>query len=143
MSVSACVAIKKYPLPRVSRTVLFTGTGYRLPRPGTVLPGGRFFQVNTDIDSQPGIPLRVFLELFFAPVTAEVIFVVLMSDGKFCIFFINDHETDGIGCHCVYHVPVQESWLFPYEVSPFITGSASQRYRTGASGFSSCSCLMR
>jgi hypothetical protein len=87
-----------------------------------VLPGGRFFQVNPCIDSQPGIPLRIFLELLFAPVTAEIIFLVFEGTGEFRILFINYHETDRIGCHGVYLVPVQESWLFPYELSPLFHG---------------------
>ena len=56
-------------------------------------------QVNPGIDSQPGIPLRIFFELLFAPVAAEIIFLVLVRDREFCILFINYHQTDGIGTH--------------------------------------------
>jgi hypothetical protein len=60
---------------------------------------GYFFEVHTDIVGNPRVPLRVLIELFFAPVAAEMEFLVLMGAGEFRIVFINDCQTDGIGCH--------------------------------------------
>lgn len=88
----------------------FIIAGNDVPRP---VPSGRSFQLSPGIDSQPGIPLRIFFELLFAPVAAEIIFLVLVRGREFCILFINYHQTDGIGCHGVYLIPVLGSWLFP------------------------------
>jgi hypothetical protein len=63
---------------------------------------GHVFQVDTDIGRNTRISLRVLFKLLFAPVAAEVIFQVFMGAGEFRIFFINYHQTDGIGCHEIF-----------------------------------------
>ena len=69
-------------------------------------------EINAHVGRHPGVPLRVFIKLRLAPVTAEVIFLVFISTGEFCIIFINDHKTDGVGCHGYHLVPVLGSVLF-------------------------------
>jgi hypothetical protein len=84
----------------------------KLANLGKKLSRTAFPEVDTHIDSKPGIPFRVFIKLRPAPVTAEIILLVFIGAGEFRIFFVNNHKTDGIGCHGLYLVPVQESWLF-------------------------------
>jgi hypothetical protein len=60
---------------------------------------GHVFQVDTDIGRNTRISLRVLFKLLFAPVAAEVILLVFVHTGEFSIFFINYHQTDGIGGH--------------------------------------------
>ena len=60
---------------------------------------GHVFQVDADIGRNTRISLRVLIKLLFAPVAAEVILLVFVHTGEFCIFFINYHKTDGIGGH--------------------------------------------
>ena len=57
------------------------------------------FQVDTEIGRKTRISLRVLFKLLFAPVAAEVIFLVFVHTGELSIFFINYHQTDGIGTH--------------------------------------------
>jgi hypothetical protein len=60
---------------------------------------GYTFQINADIRRDARISLRILFKFFFAPVTAEIIHLVPVHTGKFCIFLINYHKTDGICCH--------------------------------------------
>jgi hypothetical protein len=60
---------------------------------------GNVSKINTDIGTNTRISLRVLIKLFFAPVTAEVILMILIRTGEFCIIFINYHKTDWIGWH--------------------------------------------
>jgi hypothetical protein len=73
------------------------------PEPG--YPGSgwlsHFFQVDADVIGDPAVPLRVLIELFLAPVAAEVIFLIFIGTGELCIFFIEDHQADWIGWHYV------------------------------------------
>jgi hypothetical protein len=56
-------------------------------------------QVDTDLMGNPGVTFRVLLELFPAIVTAEIVFLVLVFARILCTVFINDGQTDWIGCH--------------------------------------------
>lgn len=60
---------------------------------------GYTFQIYTDIMREPRISLRILFKFIFAPVTAEIIPLVPVHTGKFCIFLINYHQTDWICCH--------------------------------------------
>jgi len=60
---------------------------------------GHVFQVDTEIGRNTRISLRVLFKLLFAPVAAEVILLVFVHTGELSIFFINYHQTDGIGRH--------------------------------------------
>ena len=57
------------------------------------------FEIDTEIGRNTRISLRVLFKLLFAPVAAEVILLVFVQICEFSIFFINYHQTDGIGCH--------------------------------------------
>ena len=60
---------------------------------------GHVFQIDTEIVRNTRISLRVLFKLLFAPVAAKVISLVFVHTGEFSIFFINYHQTDGIGRH--------------------------------------------
>jgi hypothetical protein len=60
---------------------------------------GNVFQVDTEISRNTRISLGVLFKLLFAPVAAEVILLVFVHTSEFSIFFINYHQTDGIGRH--------------------------------------------
>jgi hypothetical protein len=104
VSVSARLALKRYPLPAFPGR--YFPQGYRItdhhPDDG-YMPGqycsGNVFQVDTEIGRNTRISLGVLIKLLFAPVAAKVIFLVFVHTGEFSIFFINYHQTDGIGRH--------------------------------------------
>jgi hypothetical protein len=60
---------------------------------------GYAFQIDAHISINTRISLWVLFKLFFSLVTAEVILLVFVRTGKFSIFLINYHQTDGIGDH--------------------------------------------
>jgi hypothetical protein len=60
---------------------------------------GNITKIDTDIGRTTPIPLRVLIKLFFTPVTAEVILVILVFTSEFSVIFINYHKTDWIGWH--------------------------------------------
>jgi hypothetical protein len=104
VSVSAHLALKRYPLPAFPGW--YFPQGYRITDHHSddgYMPGqyrsGHVFQVNTEIGRNTRISLRVLFKLLFAPVAAEVILLVFVHTSEFSIFFINYCKTDRIGRH--------------------------------------------
>ena len=104
VSASARRALKRYPLPAFPKRDF--PQGYRITDHHSddgYMPGqyhsGHVFQVDTDIGRNTRISLWVLFKLLFAPVAAEVILLVFVHTGEFSIFFINYHQTNGIGRH--------------------------------------------
>jgi hypothetical protein len=83
---------------------------------------GSLLQIDRDVVGDPGITLRVLIELFLAPVAAEIIFLVLVDTGELCIVLVDDHQTYGIGCHQGFSFLPQDLFWIAYKGVVFMTG---------------------
>jgi hypothetical protein len=89
---------------------------------------GYTFQIDADIRRDARISLRILFKFIFAPVTAEIIHLVSVHTGKFCIFLINYHKTDGICCHGWLPLYCYQYRHIPLSVMPFLYSNEIVQY---------------